>query len=814
MLIVKSPGLSFACKIPLVMQGIKIPRVELRRIERNTTSRLIRVFGVELFKLCLDVVGLKHLRRLDVDMTMFFFTAFVVLGFMDYKSPKAKPASFEKLVKFMSDGTVAAAVYAESVHYRSDGEWKEIDNSLIDGGETLHTSGESGFYASFRKDAYTGALVGISYEDVKLSWTVQVVGKNGIVTGLSKDTEAARVRASDPGAEAYAAKNVTSAVKYSKAFDTAGNIDLRYTVSQHKVEEDVILNRFSDFSAIRFVYYCGDGLTGVLKDDNRIAFIDGNGETKFNVAAPYMYDSKGETTNSFKIGIKNEGGICTVTVYPDSAWLASPERAYPVVIDPSVTTSQYASNYYDTYVHEGDAAGDHVNETSMRVGVYSSQINRALIKIKSYPSVPTTATIVYASLRLRLVNGTSTGCNMTLKRCRTSWDESTVCYSNQPIASNIQSNVPCDFINQKVEFDITGYFNSYRNGNLSNYGFVVTYTNEAPSPSDYNCFYTSEYTNGSYRPLITVLYNLQSESESNNSISLANRIEISDFCGVTSVIRGVLSSTSDVDYYYIEAPRHGRIHVELVFPNGYAYRLNLYESDGSTLNSTVYGSPDNGTARTFVATRGTETDGTLLKYYFKVSSYPEGVYVGSDLLGGVSAECYYLHVWYSTSYADLNWTYPLPSTVNRVTSSVGYRGYNGGGYHQGIDLGASTGTPVYAPCDGVVCYMVNSGTETSIGWVIYIRSNKTDEITGKNYIARCMHLSSILYEQDDYVEQGDLIAYSGASGGVAAHLHFDVSDNNITQYYPSSCGYDGLKEFVNPVDFFYDDIAFYGYIYY
>lgn len=714
----------------------------------------------------------------------------------------------------MSDGTVAAAVYAESVHYRSDGEWKEIDNSLIDGGETLHTSGESGFYASFRKDAYTGALVGISCEDVKLSWTVQVVGKNGIVTGLSKDTEAAQVRASDPGAEAYAAKNVTSAVKYSKAFDTAGNIDLRYTVSQHKVEEDVILNRFSDFSAIRFVYYCGDGLTGVLKDDNRIAFIDGNGETKFNVAAPYMYDSKGETTNSFKIGIKNEGGICTVTVYPDSAWLASPERAYPVVIDPSVTTSQYASNYYDTYVHEGDAAGDHVNETSMRVGVYSSQINRALIKIKSYPSVPTTATIVYASLRLRLVNGTSTGCNMTLKRCRTSWDESTVCYSNQPIASNIQSNVPCDFINQKVEFDITGYFSSYRNGNLSNYGFVVTYTNEAPSPSDYNCFYTSEYTNESYRPLITVIYNPQSESESNNSISLANRIEISDFCGVTSVIRGVLSSTSDVDYYYIEAPRHGRIHVELVFPDGYAYRLNLYESDGSTLNSTVYGSPDNGTARTFVATRGTETDGTLLKYYFKVSSYPEGVYVGSDLLGGVSAECYYLHVWYSTSYADLNWTYPLPSTVNRVTSSVGYRGYNGGGYHQGIDLGASTGTPVYAPCDGVVCYMVNSGTETSIGWVIYIRSNKIDEITGKNYIARCMHLSSILYEQDDYVEQGDLIAYSGASGGVAAHLHFDVSDNNITQYYPSSCGYDGLKEFVNPVDFFYDDIAFYGYIYY
>ncbi len=714
----------------------------------------------------------------------------------------------------MSDGTVAAAVYAESVHYRSDGEWKEIDNSLIDGGETLHTSGESGFYASFRKDAYTGALVGISYEDVKLSWTVQVVGKNGIVTGLSKDTEAAQVRASDPGAEAYAAKNVTSAVKYSKAFDTAGSIDLRYTVSQHKVEEDIILNRFSDFSAIRFVYYCGDDLTGVLKDDNRISFIDGNGEIKFNVAAPYMYDSRGETTNSFKIGIKNEGGICTVTVYPDSEWLASPDRAYPVVIDPSVTTSQYASNYYDTYVHESDAAGDHVNETSMRVGVYSSQINRALIKIKSYPSVPTTATVVYASLRLRLVTGTSTGCNMTLKRCRTSWDESTVCYSNQPIASNIQSNVPCDFINQKVEFDITSYFNSYRSGNLSNYGFVVTYTNEAPSPSDYNCFYTSEYTNESYRPLITVLYNPQSEIENNNSISLANRIEISEFCGVTSVIRGVLSSTSDVDYYYIEAPRHGRIHVELVFPNGYAYRLNLYESDGSTLDSTVYGSPDNGTARTFVATRGTETDGTLLKYYFKVSSYPEGVYVGSDLLGGVSAECYYLHVWYSTSYADLNWTYPLPSTVNRVTSSVGYRGYNGGGYHQGIDLGASTGTPVYAPCDGVVCYMVNSGTETSIGWVIYIRSNKTDEITGKNYIARCMHLSSILYEQDDYVEQGDLIAYSGASGGVAAHLHFDVSDNNITQYYPSSCGYDGLKEFVNPVDFFYDDIAFYGYIYY
>ncbi len=713
----------------------------------------------------------------------------------------------------MSDGTVAAAVYAESVHYRSDGEWKEIDNSLIDGGETLHTSGESGFYASFRKDAYTGALVGISYEDVKLSWTVQVVGKNGIVTGLSKDTEAAQVRAADPGAEAYAAKNVTSAVKYSKAFDTAGGIDLRYTVSQHKVEEDIILNRFSDFSAIRFVYYCGDDLTGVLKDDNRISFIDGNGEIKFNIAAPYMYDSKGETTNSFKIGIKNEGGICTVTVYPDSEWLASPDRAYPVVIDPSVTTSQYASNYYDTYVHESDAAGDHVNETSMRVGVYSSQINRALIKIKSYPSVPTTATVVYASLRLRLVTGTSTGCNMTLKRCRTSWDESTVCYSNQPIASNIQSNVACDFINQKVEFDITSYFNSYRSGNLSNYGFVVTYTNEAPSPSDYNCFYTSEYTNESYRPLITVLYNPQSEIENNNSISLANRIEISEFCGVTSVIRGVLSSTSDVDYYYIEAPRHGRIHVELVFPNGYAYRLNLYESDGSTLDSTVYGSPDNGTARTFVATRGTETDGTLLKYYFKVSSYPEGVSVGLNLSGGVSAECYYLHVWYSTSYADLNWTYPLPSTVNRVTSSVGYRGYNGGGYHQGIDLGASTGTPVYSMCSGTI---IEQGFSGSIGNYICLQSDKICEYTNMAYMIHYMHLSSVCVETGDVVSAGELIGYSGASGNVTgAHLHIDINDINDENLYPSIItDTSGFRSYVNPIDFFYDDISFYGYVYY
>ena len=97
--VVKAPGLSFAGKITLVVKGVQIPGVKLRRGKADATFRLIWVLWVILLKLCLDVVRLKHLAGLNIKVAMLLLASLIVFGFMDYERPEAYPSSLEELVK-------------------------------------------------------------------------------------------------------------------------------------------------------------------------------------------------------------------------------------------------------------------------------------------------------------------------------------------------------------------------------------------------------------------------------------------------------------------------------------------------------------------------------------------------------------------------------------------------------------------------------------------------------------------------------------------------------------------------------------------
>ena len=84
--------------------------------------------------------------------------------------------------------------------------------------------------------------------------------------------------------------------------------------------------------------------------------------------------------------------------------------------------------------------------------------------------------------------------------------------------------------------------------------------------------------------------------------------------------------------------------------------------------------------------------------------------------------------------------------------------------HIGTDLRASVGTAVYAIEAGTVTQSYSS----SAGQTIEIKS-----LDGKR-AWRYMHLSLRSVAVGQRVNEGDKIANSGNSGGVAAHLHVDV----------------------------------------
>ena len=114
-------------------------------------------------------------------------------------------------------------------------------------------------------------------------------------------------------------------------------------------------------------------------------------------------------------------------------------------------------------------------------------------------------------------------------------------------------------------------------------------------------------------------------------------------------------------------------------------------------------------------------------------------------------------------------TFALPIQSYVVTSEFGGRW---GRNHDGIDLGASTGTPIYASDGGTV---VRATYYSGYGLCVDI-----DHENGR--ITRYGHCSKLLVSAGDKVYQGQEIALVGNTGhSFGSHLHFEVRINGSPQ---------------------------------
>jgi uncharacterized repeat protein (TIGR02543 family) len=100
-------------------------------------------------------------------------------------------------------------------------------------------------------------------------------------------------------------------------------------------------------------------------------------------------------------------------------------------------------------------------------------------------------------------------------------------------------------------------------------------------------------------------------------------------------------------------------------------------------------------------------------------------------------------------------------TVATGSKTLNYDG------HPGWDYAVGIGTPVYAVADGQVVLVTSDSASGN-----YIRLQH-----GTDYQSQYLHLSEQLVVQGANVAKGQLIGKSGNSGGVGAHLHFEVKKN-------------------------------------
>lgn len=108
-----------------------------------------------------------------------------------------------------------------------------------------------------------------------------------------------------------------------------------------------------------------------------------------------------------------------------------------------------------------------------------------------------------------------------------------------------------------------------------------------------------------------------------------------------------------------------------------------------------------------------------------------------------------------------------------VTSGVGMRPSPWTGeaeFHSGLDIPNPTGTPVYAPGNGIVDFV---GDRNGNGRTVILNH-------GQGVVSQYSHLSEAHVKKGDGVRKGQHIANVGSTGrSTSPHLHYEVRVNGV-----------------------------------
>lgn len=426
----------------------------------------------------------------------------------------------------LSDGSFIAATYPEPVHYMVDGDWEEIDNTLVEktiDGTDYYVNEKASNKVAFSQvlsdksviiqddDGYEISLTPISDKSNKSK------GKKKDVEDLTSSKLMKEQAKADKKAKKMEAKNKKSGVKYS---DVYNDTDIEYIVTPSTVKENIIVNKKTG----RYVYdFNADfgKLVPKMETESIIGLYDTSKkatEPVILVEAPVMYDAAGETSTDVSISFKQNGEKYTVTVTVDKEWINDKSREFPVVIDPTVKLDVSRADINDTYVDTSSPSGNFKSDYYLYVGKNSYGKTRTYIKY-NLPDLPDCSIVTDAQLVLQQYEGDVYADKpnyIYAYDCGTNtWTSSTITWNNQPMnKTDLSSYTVLDyqkFTNntqtgyaEAYVFDITkAAKNWYENG--VNNGIMLASADESVTARSRFC--SSEYsTNSAYFPSVVVSY--------------------------------------------------------------------------------------------------------------------------------------------------------------------------------------------------------------------------------------------------------------------------------------------------------------------
>ncbi len=365
------------------------------------------------------------------------------------------------------DGTMVDIISSEPVHFYKDGEWKDIDNTLVNrtvDGKAVFQNKSNNFTATLPQKIEKDSYISIENGESKVSFKL-----NGVST--QKDS---RIMALDESLLSeedtmMSVKDNVSTVRYS---DVLGTADVEYLVTETGIKENIILDTVPSKGYFVSFTFTAPGMTWNVNKDKSISFFNEKSKEVFTMQAPYMFDASGTVSEDVEVEVyrSREGNIIKYT--PSFEWLSDKNRVYPVTVDPSFTTNNRG---FLITANAGNCDGEvgsyvYVQDFEKDGTAYNSQ---ALLNLV-YSRLQDEILISSASVKLRcepLASGGDFTNTIGISLANEPWAEETT--SVIPQSSSDYLDVHTITETGFYEFDITEAFNMWSMGLCEKNGLVV-----------------------------------------------------------------------------------------------------------------------------------------------------------------------------------------------------------------------------------------------------------------------------------------------------------------------------------------------------
>ncbi len=473
----------------------------------------------------------------------------------------------------MSDGSYMAAQYAQPVHYKENGEWKEYDYSITKNENTNeneflieNSDSEMSFPEEFSEDNET--QIEVSTKDYKIKFSPVVEKKifnkkskakvknhkhlksNEIIEEFSG--EALIEESADKNAEKLKIDNQKSAIAYE---DVYNNIDIEYEISSNQIKESIVLNSKQDKNKFEFAVDT-DGLFPKKEADGSITLYEDKEYIKAvsSIMKPYMYDANGEYSYDVTMDIKEKNGTYILTVEASNNWLNDKQRNYPVVIDPTIVLDVGRLKTYDCYVDNSQASTSFPFDYYIYAGYNSYGKTRTFIKF-DLPELPDNCSVI-TNARIHFWQkdvdmGDGSAGYLNIHNVTKNWaNDRTVTWNAQPTYDSTVLDY-CQFksgANAEYIFDITKSVKAWYEGS-ANYGLMLKSADE--SKAKRTRLFSAENTGTNTYPRIIVEYRNNKGIEdywsfSSYSNDTAGATYINDYTGNLVYTLPILSSVSEI----------------------------------------------------------------------------------------------------------------------------------------------------------------------------------------------------------------------------------------------------------------------------